>query len=185
MEEIERICNKCNKLLPINKFYFRRDRNIYRRECIDCFHGHPPILEAKKKQRQYLLDNNLKECGKCKTIKSLDEFCKDKTTETKYSSLCTSCYVEKQHLYRSTKKGKVSKLIGRYNTSEDIVEKFNQISECEICGRSFDKEKKHFDHNHSTGEYRGALCRYCNIGLGHFFDNGELLLNAIKYLNKQ
>jgi hypothetical protein len=38
------------------------------------------------------------------------------------------------------------------------------------------------DHCHETGEFRGFLCSNCNLGLGKFKDDPEILLNAIAYL---
>lgn len=38
------------------------------------------------------------------------------------------------------------------------------------------------DHCHETGEFRGFLCNNCNIALGRFKDDPEILLNAIAYL---
>jgi hypothetical protein len=38
------------------------------------------------------------------------------------------------------------------------------------------------DHNHETGEVRGGLCVDCNLGLGRFKDNAELLIEAANYL---
>jgi len=38
------------------------------------------------------------------------------------------------------------------------------------------------DHDHKNGEVRGLLCHRCNVGLGNFQDNPELLLKAYKYL---
>jgi len=57
---------------------------------------------------------------------------------------------------------------------------------CAICGVVFDanRHKRHWDHDHVTGKFRGWLCRMCNHGLGQFRDNVEVMLKAIKYLEK-
>ena len=39
------------------------------------------------------------------------------------------------------------------------------------------------DHDHSTGLFRGWLCFRCNIGLGHFEDDLNMVKNAVKYLS--
>ena len=72
---------------------------------------------------------------------------------------------------------------------------------CDICGKSEDELPVSFggagrgnkgvsrkktpwrlDHCHETGEFRGFLCNNCNVGLGKFKDDPEILLNAIAYL---
>ena len=53
------------------------------------------------------------------------------------------------------------------------------ITNCMICGS---QTKLCIDHCHTTSEVRGILCSKCNIGLGMFNDNIEVLSNAIKYL---
>lgn len=54
---------------------------------------------------------------------------------------------------------------------------------CEICGK---KSKNIFiDHEHESGKMRGALCANCNSGLGHFMEDADLLLAAIKYLEER
>ena len=40
------------------------------------------------------------------------------------------------------------------------------------------------DHCHTTGKIRALLCRKCNLGLGAFNDNVEIIKLAIDYLNK-
>ena|SRR6187551_851002 len=50
---------------------------------------------------------------------------------------------------------------------------------CAICGRY---KKLVVDHDHTTGEVRGLLCKACNIGLGYFRENLFSLRGAIDYL---
>lgn len=55
---------------------------------------------------------------------------------------------------------------------------------CRICGRHESEFTKrlHIDHDHSTGEVRGLLCHACNLGLGYFRDDKNILKSAIDYI---
>jgi hypothetical protein len=59
-----------------------------------------------------------------------------------------------------------------------------QNNKCAICGNEDEVEgrKLAIDHCHNKGHVRGLLCGKCNRGLGLFYDNPELLQNAINYL---
>jgi hypothetical protein len=64
-----------------------------------------------------------------------------------------------------------------------------QQGKCAICKRklryfvgSHKQRGATVDHDHNTGHVRGLLCRDCNLGLGYFKDNPQLLLKAIKYV---
>jgi hypothetical protein len=57
---------------------------------------------------------------------------------------------------------------------------------CEACGSKPDGRwgRLNFDHDHETGEFRGWLCRQCNIALGLVKDNAERLLSLALYLER-
>jgi hypothetical protein len=57
-------------------------------------------------------------------------------------------------------------------------------NQCNICGVKLVNKKLSLDHCHKTNKLRGFLCDKCNIGLGYFNDNSELLLKAVDYLSK-
>jgi len=57
---------------------------------------------------------------------------------------------------------------------------------CKICNSHKDLFKKALcvDHCHSSGKIRSLLCDDCNVGLGRFKDNEELLIKAANYLKE-
>ena len=57
-----------------------------------------------------------------------------------------------------------------------------QGGRCAICGAPPGKRALAVDHNHETGEVRALLCARCNVGIGGFRDDPELLAAAIVYL---
>ena len=55
---------------------------------------------------------------------------------------------------------------------------------CAICGSPPGKRKLQLDHCHASGKLRGLLCHSCNVGLGSFKDDKEVMLRAIRYLEE-
>ena len=57
---------------------------------------------------------------------------------------------------------------------------------CAICGGDGTKYKKgfHVDHDHEMGQVRAILCSGCNVGLGCYGDDAELLRLAADYLDR-
>jgi len=55
-----------------------------------------------------------------------------------------------------------------------------QDGRCAICQESVPILVP--DHDHKTGKERALLCRECNLGLGHFKDNRQVMQAAIDYL---
>jgi hypothetical protein len=64
-----------------------------------------------------------------------------------------------------------------------------QNNKCAICGRTLDRKSQHLspaaDHEHvHPPKPRGVLCGQCNVGLGSFQDDPNVLKKAVAYLNK-
>ena len=60
-----------------------------------------------------------------------------------------------------------------------------QSGGCAICSRRTHGGRGkmfHVDHDHLTGQVRGLLCHFCNLGLGHFDDDPVRLESAIRFL---
>jgi hypothetical protein len=55
---------------------------------------------------------------------------------------------------------------------------------CELCGGLPDGRVLNLDHDHKTGEFRGWLCKKCNLNLGKFGDGVAGLQQAILYLKR-
>jgi hypothetical protein len=61
-----------------------------------------------------------------------------------------------------------------------------QDGKCAICEtKPTTKRGLHLDHNHTTGQVRGLLCHGCNVALGSFKENTDLLSKAIEYLRSK
>ena len=88
--------------------------------------------------------------------------------------------------YQQTEKYKLRnekyRLQKLYGITPEIYQKMIEKSEgkCAICEKETDKF--HIDHCHKTNKVRGLLCCSCNLALGLFKDDLEILKKAIKYL---
>ena len=181
MEET-RVCTKCLLEKPIRYFEFRSDTKKFRNYCKKCNKGYFTTREEKIDIIQSLLEDGLKLCSYCGELKSVNDFYRDKYTITRLSSSCKLCSKEKS--LKNSGKSRKYNIKKRYNASDNDINDFISKNNCEICGCELNKKNKHFDHNHLTGTYRGALCMKCNLGIGYFDDNEKKLKNAIKYIKK-
>lgn len=113
----------------------------------------------------------MKLCQKCKELKPLEDYGKDKQKADGLTSRCKTCRME-------------DALLSRYGVTMDefeaLVEKQNGV--CAICGKY--EAVLSVDHNHTTGKVRGLLCRQCNRGLGLLQDSEYVLSKALQYLQE-
>ena len=120
--------------------------------------------------------------------------CRERKAEDAFRSnrnVCRACEgannIARNHtVVNGLKRQRINNLKVRYgmNVDEFFVMLKSQNSECAICGidLSEDFTKCYVDHDHVTGKNRAILCYSCNIGLGHFKDDPELLRKAADYL---
>jgi Recombination endonuclease VII len=56
---------------------------------------------------------------------------------------------------------------------------------CEVCAwPRTEAQSLCLDHDHVTGQFRGWLCRNCNLGIGSLGDDLASLRRAVAYLEK-
>jgi hypothetical protein len=79
---------------------------------------------------------------------------------------------------------KLRYLLRLYNIGLDEYEQLfaKQLGVCAVCGNEPSKEALCVDHDHTTGEIRGLLCRKCNTLLGMANEQIKVLESAIRYL---
>jgi hypothetical protein len=139
-------------------------------------------------------------CSKCKIDKKRISFRKDSAKKNGLRSVCIECDYTSQKTYRKQphimardkayNKARYphkaeQALLRKYNLTKDeynnLLEK--QLNRCAICLLEISGRNIHTDHSHTTGKVRGLLCQKCNMGLGCYKDNVNLLQKAIEYLS--
>ncbi len=129
-----------------------------------------------------------KYCYKCKTEKELLKFSRDRSRSDGLSNRCKSCECEKGKKYRRRypDKERLRKLNYQFGLT---LQNYNamlkeQNGVCAICGlpEPIENRRLPVDHCHDTGKVRGLLCTRCNIALGQFKDDLDILTSAVSYL---
>lgn len=128
------------------------------------------------------------------------------------SAICTDCKVEKKNcnfifyknrvnpqtnlcLYVNKKCSDCRKLyMVHKKKSIENAKKLNVVRpvptpqnpyKCDCCDKDIVTTKTiQLDHCHETGQFRGWLCKECNISMGNLGDNIYGLMRVIKYMNK-
>lgn len=82
---------------------------------------------------------------------------------------------------------KFKRLLAKYGLTRAEYEALAaaQNNCCFLCDRPAEKDRDgvlHVDHDHATGRVRKLLCSQCNVGLGLFQDDPDLLRRAADYV---
>lgn len=151
-----------------------------------------------------------KKCSKCKTLKSISEFHKNKSKKDGYALWCKKCnnvYETARWKIKNLKEVNVKRR--KYNKEHPelvraakLKQMFgitladynvmwnNQNGLCAICGKPEVATRNGVvkflavDHCHETGKIRALLCQTCNCILGYANDSVTRLMKLIDYLER-
>lgn len=109
-----------------------------------------------------------KRCSKCRTVRPLQHFAKNKKYKDGWHGVCKIC----------TNLNRVRRRYGldaeQYMALVGLLDGM-----CHACKT---RPGKHIDHCHTSGHIRGFLCIHCNIALGNAYDSPQVLSQLIEYL---
>jgi len=130
----------------------------------------------------------MKWCPKCRQLKDIQTFSRNKSRKDGLNGWCKLCsYINRKRYKNNPNLEWNRNLKRRYGIDKKIYEKLlkSQKGRCKICLNKETRARRlSVDHDHKTGRVRGLLCNKCNLGLGKFKDNINLLKKAVKYLNR-
>lgn len=129
------------------------------------------VKDKKEKKLEEVKAKTTATCTKCKVEQPLAEFNQSSEKLSKRTSWCKKCLK-----FRN---------ISSYGLTEADFDTLlvEQNNRCAICENILQEGKyTHIDHDHSSNKVRGLLCNMCNIGIGMFNDDFNLLIKASQYL---
>ena len=131
----------------------------------------------------------LKTCKVCGVEKNISDFytgrrdCKDCKNAAARKKYIDDPQTTQRNLIRMRERAKER----RYGINQEQFDQMliDQDNKCKICSIEFKGTKyTHIDHCHDTNKVRGLLCNDCNMALGQFNDNTDIMDMSIKYLQK-
>jgi hypothetical protein len=136
-------------------------------------------------------------CTCCGVGKSLSEFTQSKRSGYGRSHECKMCATKRSREWAQENPERADELRRRATlrrigaTPEQYADRVDsQGHVCAICGEPESRQHQEgkvcrlaLDHNHATGQIRGALCSSCNLALGKLNDDPVRLRAAADYLD--
>ena len=190
-----KVCTQCNQCKPCDQFNKRKAKSDgLQSECRDChnercrrYRDERPE-EVKKAQKKYRNSDR----GRSQNVKNGRRYRSE--NREKVNERARRRRVENYDRIRerekkseAARKEKVrdKQLQDLYGitTEEYVFLLKQQDNKCACCGVSQDESSSfNVDHDHSTMEVRGLLCRKCNMGIGLLGDTANSVMAAVLYL---
>lgn len=125
----------------------------------------------------------MKHCSKCSEQKELSQFYKDKAFKDGVRACCKACDGKRRVGNKSVRNYDLKRLYGITLADYDAMVTAHN-SQCSICGLSESTLGYSLcvDHNHTSKEVRGLLCKPCNLVVGNAKEDKTILLKAVGYL---
>jgi Recombination endonuclease VII len=132
-----------------------------------------------------------KTCGGCGETKPPEQFYKRTVSWEGLTARCKTCWDAQKKAYKERdlqahrRKHRLYAMKSRNGLTSEEYDALLAVQGgvCAICGSSGTEERRLcIDHDHTSGKVRSLLCDECNIGLGKFMDDPDLLQAAINYL---
>jgi len=137
----------------------------------------------------------VKSCSRCGELKPLDGFHRKSRSKSGLNPECKACACVRNKQWRQDNPEKVKAnnarprrdwhLRNKFGITEQQFEDLREVQGgvCAICDSPCETHPNlSVDHNHTTGANRGLLCFNCNVGVGKFDEDPELLRRAADYL---
>lgn len=136
-----------------------------------------------------------KRCTKCGVYKPRSEFYPHAVAPRGVSSWCKECTCKTTLEKQKAEPSKANAASRKYKLKRDFGLTPQQYEDmlvaqnyrCAMCGTDRPGGRGRFpvDHCHATGKVRGLLCNLCNVGLGAFQDDIDLMQKAIDYVKSK
>src|SRR6266851_1293195 len=116
--------------------------------------------------------NQPQPCRMCKEIKDPPEFVRHKGRLVGFIPVCRPCQTAQSQAWKLANPGKQKGIHFKHRHGVDLMSLPIRPERCEICKNS---KPLDYDHSHQNREFRGWICRRCNLALGAVGDSVDLL----------
>ncbi len=197
-----KLCKACGQTKPLDQFHNDRSKpdgkNFYCKPCMIAKQHEYAARPPRRKDPE-----GMRTCSRCKTLKPLTDYHVSRRRIDGIDRRCKACNAEMHDEWRRAHLGYAAQHAREWRAKypdrardHDVKRNYGlahgsydrmlaaQDGRCAICrtDQPGGKGRFHVDHCHDTNRVRGLLCHNCNVGIGHFKNDVNLLNSAQVYL---
>lgn len=173
---IEKTCSVCGKTKPIDDFPRNGTKLPRRPNCKACESKRTVARNKKNRDKRRVYEREWRAKNPDKTRAAFERYKANHPERVKHSRR-----IARRKRVTAIKDARLQKEYGLTLMEFKRMYK-EQEGCCLICRKEHEETKLAVDHCHKTGVLRGLLCHRCNMGLGYFGDDAQLLTSAVSYL---